>query len=185
MFLSTGVYNDYNLKSKDNLKDMNNIPKIRTEQDLLNALGIDDFRHMTKDKVIKFANDFKNIDSEVAMKCIEHFPEFSEYVKTLLEQFSNTFNNIITQADKVYDQQSAAYQKTLDKLYSILEKDNISEDERHIVAELVIEVHKQFDTLGDKRQRFYIEAMRCLAAIAAVAIAVGGSLLGLKMTNEK
>ena len=42
-----------------------------TEQKVLKKLGIDDFRHLTKDKVITMASMLDRMDPEVAKKAIE------------------------------------------------------------------------------------------------------------------
>lgn len=39
-----------------------------TEQKVLKKLGIEDFRHLTKDKVIKMASMIDKMDPEVAKK---------------------------------------------------------------------------------------------------------------------
>ena len=53
-----------------------------TEQQVLQALNIPDFRHLSKDKVISFASMLTDMEPEVAMKALEQFPEFA---KTILE----------------------------------------------------------------------------------------------------
>ena len=45
--------------------------RILTEQNVLNKLGISDFRHMAKDKIVKFASMLPYMDPEVAEKALE------------------------------------------------------------------------------------------------------------------
>lgn len=53
-----------------------------SEKKVLKKLGIPDFRHMTKDKVVEFASMLSRMDPEVAKKALEQFPE---YAKNVLE----------------------------------------------------------------------------------------------------
>lgn len=55
-----------------------------TEEKVLKKLGIDDFRHITKNKVIKMASMLDRVDPEVAKKAIEQFPDFSNTAKEIL-----------------------------------------------------------------------------------------------------
>lgn len=47
-----------------------------SEQRVLKKLEIEDFRHLTKAKVIKLASMLDRVDTEVAKKALEQFPEF-------------------------------------------------------------------------------------------------------------
>ena len=47
-----------------------------SEQQVLQRLGIQDFRHMTKDKIMRFATMLPYMDPEVAKKALEQFPAF-------------------------------------------------------------------------------------------------------------
>lgn len=58
-----------------------------TEQKVLKKLGIQDFRHLTKDKVITMASMLDKMAPEVAKKAIEHFPNFSDTMKEILHDY--------------------------------------------------------------------------------------------------
>lgn len=48
-----------------------------SEKKVLKKLGIEDFRHMTKDKIVQFASMLPQMDPEVAKKALEQFPATS------------------------------------------------------------------------------------------------------------
>jgi hypothetical protein len=52
--------------------------KTLTEQKVLKKLGIQDFRCLTKDKVLTMASMLDKMDPEVAKKAIEQFQNFSD-----------------------------------------------------------------------------------------------------------
>ena len=53
---------------------MSNI--LTTEEQVKAAIGISDWRHLSKDKLMNFVSVLPNVDSEVAIRIIEQFPEF-------------------------------------------------------------------------------------------------------------
>lgn len=57
------------------------------EQKVLKKLNIEDFRHLTKDKVITMASMLDKMDPEVAKKAIEQFPEFANTTKEILNEY--------------------------------------------------------------------------------------------------
>ena len=61
-----------------------------TEQKVLKKLNIEDFRHLTKDKVITMASMLDKMDPEVAKKALEQFPQFSNVVKEMLIGYKDT-----------------------------------------------------------------------------------------------
>lgn len=48
-----------------------------TETEALKSLDISDFRHPTKDTMIKMVSMLDQMDPEVAEKILEQFPEFA------------------------------------------------------------------------------------------------------------
>ena len=58
-----------------------------TEKQVLKKLGISDFRHLSKDKVIKFASMVPNMQPEVAKKALEQFPNFASTSLDLMRDY--------------------------------------------------------------------------------------------------
>ena len=73
-----------------------------TEQKVLKKLGIEDFRHLTKDKVITMASMLDKMSPEVAKKAIEQFPNFSNTMKEILHDYKESLDKAQeTNADSV------------------------------------------------------------------------------------
>lgn len=64
--------------------------RLLTEQKVLKKLGIEDFRHLTKYKVITMASMLDKMDPELAKKALEQFPHFSNTVKEILTRNKDT-----------------------------------------------------------------------------------------------
>ena len=95
-----------------------------SEAKVLKKLDIADFRHLTKDKVIKMASMLDKMDPEVAKKALEQFPEFANTTKEMLTEYKESLdkglepNNESVKA--VYDTYNAvitSLQKELDNVF--------------------------------------------------------------------
>ena len=65
------------------------MPRTLTEQIVLKKLGIPDFRHMTKDKIVQFASVLPRMDPEVAKKALEQFPEFAKSATEIVSYYKD------------------------------------------------------------------------------------------------
>ena len=61
--------------------------RITSEKQLLKQLGISDFRHITKDKLLAFTSSIDKVDPEVAKAAISQFPNFKEMVSEILNNY--------------------------------------------------------------------------------------------------
>lgn len=93
-----------------------------SEQKVLKKLDIVDFRHLTKDKVIKMASMLDKMDPEVAKKALEQFPEFASTTKEMLQDYKESLDKGLESnndsVSKVYDTYNTiivALQKELEK----------------------------------------------------------------------
>ncbi len=73
--------------------------KINSEKELLNYLNVPSFRHVTKDKLLSFASILNNIDPEVAKQAIEQFPNFSENMKEIVQNYKEVIDKTILSND--------------------------------------------------------------------------------------
>lgn len=109
-----------------------------TEQKALKKLDIQDFRYMTKDKIVQFMSMIPQMDPEVAKAAIDKFPEFKsmavEMTKTLSDIIDKTFA-----ADK--DSQNAFYEactSVLGTLNEQLRDEKYSESERAAIRDNIM-----------------------------------------------
>ena len=63
-----------------------------SEKKVLKKLGIKDFRHMTKDKVVSFASMLPYMNPEVAKKALEQFPSFKDLAGDMVIEYKAIVN---------------------------------------------------------------------------------------------
>lgn len=85
-----------------------------TEKKVLKKLGIPDFRHMTKDKIMSFANMLPYMDPEVAKKALEQFPSFKDLAGDIVLQYKVLVN-------RAFEENRISQQAFYDACNSILQ----------------------------------------------------------------
>lgn len=144
-----------------------------SEAKVLKKLDITDFRHLTKDKVIKMASMLDKMDSEVAKKALEQFPEFTNTTREMLSEYKESldkgleFNNESVKA--VYD----TYNAIIVLLQKELENENLTFGQKKYIIEQMKDVDEKVDKKDTENKRF-IAGMATLATIV-----VGGTVVAL------
>lgn len=149
-----------------------------TEQRVLNKLDITDFRHLTKDKVIKMVSMLDKMDPEVAKKAIEQFPEFANTTKEMLIEYKGLLDKGIESNNESVKACYDTYNTIIVSLQKQLEKDNLTFDEKKYIIEQMKEVADKVDKKDAENKRF-IAGMATLATIVVGGtVAVLASVLG-------
>lgn len=106
------------------------IARSLTEQKVLRKLGIEDFRHLTKEKVITMTSMLDKVDPEVAKKAIEQVPNFSDTMKEILHDYMESLDKAqAANAESVksfYD----SCESIISSLQKELERENLTFDEK-------------------------------------------------------
>ena len=82
------------------------------EAKALKKLGIPDFRHMTKDKVVEFAFMLPKMDPEVAKAVLQQFPNFKELASELISEYKGTVDKALESNKQSQD----SFYKTCDSI---------------------------------------------------------------------
>lgn len=152
--------------------------KSLTEQKVLKKLGIEDFRHLTKDKVITMASMLDKMDPEVAKKALEQFPEFAATTKEMLMEYKETLDKgLETNQESVqayYDSCNAI----IASLQKQLEDESLIFEERKYIIDRMLEVSKMMGEKDSENKKFIATLAVIGAAAACVATAVLASAIG-------
>lgn len=155
-----------------------------TEQKVLKRLGIEDFRHLTKDKVITMASMLDKMDPEVAKKAVEQFPDFSETMKKILYDYKDSLDKAqAANAESVksfYD----SCDMTINALQQQLEREELTFEDRKYIIDKMLEINRMKGDKDSENKRFI--ATMALFGVTAVGIVAGAlsSALGGKTKIE-
>lgn len=161
--------------------------KVLTEQKVLNKLGITDFRHLTKDKVMEMASMLDRMDPEVAKKAIEQFPNFSETMKSVVTEYKSVLEKSLEKNGESMRSYYESCDAIIQSCQKELEKGDLSFEERKQVIGWMIEVVNMKGGKDTENKQF-IRAI-CVAGVGAVGIAATVLLTALggntKVTMDK
>lgn len=156
-----------------------------TEQQLLKELDIPDWRHMSKDKLIAFANNMAELDPEVAKAAIAQFPKFSEMGTEIVRIMSTSLDQIVENEKNVDQKAYELNKQILNSLDKRLQKRFLLPGERKLIIDAMVQVSNNLATM-DKHHKIMIgDAFKAVGKTAAGVVLVGGALLGAKLLGKK
>lgn len=141
-----------------------------SEQKVLEKLEIEDFRHLSKDKVIEFVSMIPTMDSEVAKSAIEQFPEFASMMKSIMIDYKQEIEIALKQNDDSVKAYYEACNRILDSLDKLIDNPELSLNEKMLIVEKMQEVQQMMDE-KDSENKKHIRDILAIASTVVVAIA--------------
>lgn len=144
--------------------------KYVSETAVKQALKIDTFREMSKEKIMQFASMIPYMDKDVAIAIINQFPILADFGKTAISCYMHVCDNLL---ENNKDSQSATihgYQTILDALSKRMESENITEKERKSITEDMISVADKIAEVDVQNKKF-LDGIATKGALAVLGIA--------------
>ena len=149
-----------------------------SEAKVLKKLDIADFRHLTKDKVIKMASMLDKMDPEVAKKALEQFPEFANTTKERLTEYKVSLDKGLESNNEsvkaVYD----TYNAIITSLQKELENENLTFEQKKYIIEQMKDVAEKVDKKDTENKRFITYMATLATIVVGGTVAVLASVLG-------
>ena len=149
-----------------------------TETQVLEKLGIPDFRHITKDKIISFASMIQNMDPEVAKEAIKQFPNFANLALEVMRDYKTTVENLLESNKTVSGDCLTILNNIIEALKACADKDDISFDERRYYIDQMIEVGKMVSQIDKENREFNLQALIIGCIMTVFLPAIASALLG-------
>ncbi len=159
----------------------------RTKEELqvLNYLGIDNFRQLTKDHAIKILSDLKDMDPELAKAVIAQFPEYAGVLKTVATEWTNAYNKSLESNDKSQESVVEIRKQVISRIQVELDNPDLSFDEK---KELLAKMSQEADKVqeADKENKKFIAGIFKTILTGGTFLACTGlCLLGGKFIFNK
>jgi len=160
-----------------------------TEQQVLSALDISDFRHVTKDKVMTFASMLQNMEPTVAKKALEQFPDFARMALEALRDSKSVLEKSLDDNSESSKQCFDIYGTVLDTLKGYLEHDDLSADERESVLNKMMDIARMAEAKDSENKKFnwgvIVAGATAVIAVVGVAASVLGGNASIKLPSFK
>jgi len=142
--------------------------KTLSEKKVLKKLGIEDFRHLTKDKVMVMASMLDKMEPEVAKKALEQFPEFSGTMREVFKEYKVSLDKGLEANDKSVISYYAACDAIISSCQKELERENLSFDEKQTIFDRMVEVANMKGAKDTENKKFI--ATMCMLGVSALGI---------------
>lgn len=149
-----------------------------SEQRVLKQLGITDFRHMTKDKIVRFASMLPYMDPEVAKKALEQFPAFKELAGQLVVEYKAVVDKAFAENSISQNAFYQACDSILESLKAELQKEELSEYERSRVEDRMIEVADMIGAKDSENKRFILKVVAVIGFAITGVLGTAAAILG-------
>ncbi|SMP64384.1 hypothetical protein [Anoxynatronum buryatiense] len=164
--------------------------KYKNEKQIMKKLGIENWRNLSKDKVVKFAAMMPEMDKEVMFKVIEQFPEFAKFANGALEHFEESIKNLSESNSKDFSIIVEGLRETQQILKEELQKPEIDSSERKNLIDNLMKVAEILKELDSNNKRFLkglsTDSLKSVSIVVlAAVVAIGGKVLLSQLTEEE
>lgn len=151
-----------------------------SEQKVLKKLGIPDFRHLSKDNVVKLATLLPKMDPEVAKKSLEQFPNFEETSLGLVQEYGRSFEILTATNKDSGDHAFASFERTKNILEKELERgENLTFEQRAHIVDQILKVDEMIAELHKDTVRGNVLGYFAIGGTIIAALGTAASILGL------
>lgn len=156
-----------------------------TEEDVKKYLGIPDFRHASKDVLVKFVSSIPYINKEVAVKIIEQYPAFNTCAQAFVQHYTALCEKMLIDNNKSVEAAMKGYQTTLDTISEMTKLETISADDRHHFAESMVSIADKMASLDAENKQHQVEMARIYGFLVGICILFGSAILGVNVSGVK
>lgn len=159
--------------------------KMTSQQNVLNALGIDSFRQFPKEKVNAFISLIPSMDRELSIECIKQFPNFVELATEAITKLNGLCDTAIKEAGNSQRESIEAYKIILTGLSELLNSDNISSEERQWIVEQMVDVADKIAAKDSEHKARIENIIKHGICATGFVVILSLSVLGVKAASTK
>lgn len=149
-----------------------------SEQKVLKQLKIEDFRHLSKDTVMRFASSIQKMDPEVAKKALEQFPNFAAAVKDGVIQYRAFAENVIKSGDKDHDKLMEMIDAENLQLIKMLDEEELTLDEKFRIMDRLDKLQNKVAEANKEMRMYRLKVAGGLFTVISVGFLSLATVLG-------
>lgn len=151
-----------------------------SEKKVLKLLKIEDFRHLSKDSVMKLASTIDKMDPEVAKKALEQFPNFAQTVKESLTEYKDTAIKIIDDGNEDHKSLIQLINSESQVLLKMLEDDSLDFNEKFLIMDRIDKLQDRLSKENKELRKYRLKILGGLGALILGGFFILASTLGGK-----
>jgi hypothetical protein len=158
--------------------------KYKDEDEIKRALGIESWRNLSKDKMIRFVAMMPDMGTEVAMKIVEQFPAFKDFALDVVGAMKKSHESTISANTQSQEHVHQAFQEFRDTLRNELDKGDLTWEQRWKIIEKMQEAVREEAQKDSENKRFLDGALRKVLVLGGAAVALGVAFVGGRVMAE-
>lgn len=158
--------------------------KYKNELEVKQALGIESWRNLSKDKMIRFAAMMPDMETEVALKVIEQFPVFKDFAVDVVDAMEKGHKATLSANLQSQEHVHQAFREIREILKGELDKEDLSWEERKYIIEQIQETGRQEFRKDSENKQFLDRVLKGVLVGAGGALVAGLVFVGAKVMVE-
>lgn len=150
------------------------------EQKVLKKLGIPDFRHMTKDKIVTFATMLPKMDPEVAKKALEQFPEFTDAAKEIVSYYKEMIFKGFEENSESVDSFYLTCDAIVETLKQQLQNEELTFEQKQTIIDKMIELAKMKSDKDTENKEFILDVVGKVTTGIAFVVGLAAAAFGVQ-----
>ncbi|MEI5585057.1 MULTISPECIES: hypothetical protein [unclassified Agromyces] len=159
--------------------------RFENEEEIKKALGIESWRNLSKDKMIRFAAMMPAMDTDVALKIIEQFPVFKDFAMDAVDAMENAHSSTLSANKQSQKHVHRAFQEIRAILRGELSRDDLSWEEKKYLIEQIQETGRLEFQKDSENKQFLDGVLGKVLLGAGAALALGVVFVGGKLMAER
>lgn len=158
--------------------------KLVSEEAVKKALAINDFREVSKEKLIDFVSLIPHMDKDIAVSIINQFPAFSDYALGIISTLKDMCDGVLQDNNSSQMEAIAAYRKILDDLGEVLKKESITPEERSDITEKMILIADKISNKDSENKKWLEGILKYGVSVLSAAVVIGAAILGVNVKGK-
>ena len=155
-----------------------------TEDKVLRKLGIPDFRHLTKDKVVSFVSMLPYMDPDVAKHALEQFPAFAETSLAIVGCLKDSLATIVSGNAENMSEFNTRCQEALSALEAELKREDLTDEGRKLVIDGIMGIIEMISKKDSENKEFLSRLLHGAILVSAFTLACLAAALGLRVKTS-
>lgn len=159
--------------------------QLSDEEQVKNALGIESWGNLSKEKFLSFVSELPNIDKDVAIAIVGQFPDFKALASDAVATLQDGWGSAVAQNQASQKQAQEGFERYVGILEHELERDQIAGEDRFRILEMIREAAERMALKDSENKAWLLRGLGVLAGAGVLAVAAALAVLGGKAEMGK
>ena len=148
------------------------------EEEVKQKLGIESFRNLSKDNVLRFAAMMPDIDTEVALKIIEQFPDFKDFALDAVNTVEKAHESTLASNDQSQENAYTSLREIREILKGELDREELDWEQRKFIIEQIQENGRSAVEKDSENKKFLQSLFNTVGVVVAGTVMLGVVFVG-------